>query len=166
MSYDGRAVANFILDACHEGGREVTNLSLQKIAFFCHAWSLVNLGRPLIKHRFEAWEFGPVLPYLYRDFRSFGDQPIRSKAKRINPQTGTLETVPYKFDYDTDQLLRKVVKFYSLLRAGDLVELTHAEGGPWFRIWNHKSVAKPGMQIDDASIEAFYRKVRAPFTLQ
>lgn len=166
MSYDGRAVANFILDACRDNRREVTNLSLQKIAFFCHAWSLVDLGMPLIKHKFEAWEFGPVLPYLYREFRSFDRASIQSRATRINPQTGHAETVPYQFDTDTERLLRKVVDFYSLLRAGDLVELTHAEGGPWYKVWNHKSVTRPGMQIDDASIAAYYRKVRAPFTLQ
>ena len=166
MSYDGREVANFILDTCEGDQRSVTNLALQKITYFCHAWTLVRLRRPLIRHKFEAWELGPVLPYLYREFRSYDRSPIQGRAKRINRHSGALEVVPYAFDATTEEVLMEVVGFYSRMRAGDLVELTHAVGSPWYRVWNHESVALPGMQIDDAETEAFYSKVRAPFTKQ
>ena len=61
MSYDGRAVANFVLDFCDQHQRGITNLSLQKIVYFCHVWSLIEFDRPLVKQRFEAWQYGPVL---------------------------------------------------------------------------------------------------------
>jgi len=80
MSHDGRAVANFVLDVCEQAGREVTNLSLQKIVFFCHAWSLAVRKEPLVKHEFEAWQFGPVLQYLYREFKVAEREPIRERV--------------------------------------------------------------------------------------
>lgn len=124
MSFDGRAVANYVLDLCETDGRPITHLSLQKIVFFCHAWALAELKEPLIRHQFEAWQFGPVLQYLYRDFREFDREPITSRATKLNANTGVKEIVSYNFDAKTEDLLQKVVKFYSRLSAGTLVALS------------------------------------------
>ncbi|MGJ5092181.1 Panacea domain-containing protein [Bradyrhizobium oligotrophicum] len=166
MAHDGRAIANFVLDECEKRGVEVTNLSLQKLVYFCHAWSLIELHSPLVAHRFEAWEFGPVLPYLYREFRGNDRSPIRRRACRIDPATGQSQVVPYKFDAATTDVLRKIIAFYSRLRPGDLVELTHVKGGPWYKVWNHSGSVNPGMKIADEDIVRFYSKHVAPYTLQ
>src|SRR3954452_15975193 len=113
MAYDGRAVANFVLDYCAAHGRSVSNLALQKIVFFCHVWSLIQLKRPLVKHQFEAWQFGPVLQYLYREFKAYDRAPIEGRATRMSPQSGQVEVVPYDFDTETLALLEKTVAFYS-----------------------------------------------------
>ncbi len=164
--YDGRAIANFVLDFCEARHRRVTNLALQKIVYFCHVWSLIELGRPLIRHRFEAWEYGPVLPYLYREFRNYDRAQIVGRATRIDPKDGKHRVVVYDFDRETDSLLREIADFYSRLRASDLVELSHAEGGPWHRVWNHGGKVNPGMQIEDAKIVEFYSKAVRPFPIQ
>lgn len=164
--YDGRAIANFILDYCDSRNRAVTNLALQKLVYFCHVWSLIGTGAPLVKHRFEAWEFGPVLPYLYRSFKRFDRSPIVGRATRIDPYDGKSRIVCYNFDEATDSLLREVTEFYSRVKAEDLVELSHAEGGPWHSVWHHAGSVNPGMQIDDRSIVEFYSKVPPPFSLQ
>lgn len=166
MSLDGRAVANFVLDFCDARSRELTNLSLQKIVYFCHVWSLIELRRPLVKHQFEAWQFGPVLQYLYREFKKFEDRPIAGRATRIDPETGVKETVRYAFDSETEELLGRVVDFYSRLRASDLVALSHAKGGPWEEVWNHCGAANPGMRIEEDAIASYYSKVRPPFSIQ
>lgn len=163
MSHDGREVANFILDFCESEHLEITNLSLQKIVYFCHVWSLVQLKRPLVRHQFEAWQFGPVLQYLYRDFKDFDRTEIKARSKKLNPVTGTSEVVDYSFDQETEQLLRNVISFYGRRKAGTLVELTHVEGGPWHEVWNYEGDIKPGMKIENASISDYYSKVRAPF---
>lgn len=165
-AYDGRAIANFILDYCDSRGRRVTNLALLKIVYFCHVWSLVALGRPLVRHKFEAWEFGPVLPYLYRSFKNFDRLPIVGRAMGIDAVDGKQRVVGYNFNVGTDSLLREIVEFYSRLSAGALVELSHAEGGPWHSVWNHAGTVNPGMKIDDASIVEFYSKVSPPFSIQ
>ncbi|HEU4773686.1 MAG TPA: type II toxin-antitoxin system antitoxin SocA domain-containing protein [Lysobacter sp.] len=163
MSSDGRAVANFVLDLCDSEGRPITNLSLQKIVFFCHAWSLAELGEPLIKHQFEAWQFGPVIQYLYRDFRGFDRKPITSRASKLDPETGRHVVVGYSFDVQTVEFLEKVVRFYSRLSAGTLVELSHVEGGPWHEVWNHDGKVNPGMRIDNDRIASYYATACVPF---
>lgn len=166
VTYDGRAIANFVLDHAERAGVAVTNLSLQKIVYFCHVWSLINLQRPLVKHSFEAWEYGPVLQYLYREFKGFGASAITSRARRLDPLAGGSEIVPYAFDQETRELLKEVVNFYVRLSASTLVELTHAEGGPWHTVWNHAGKVNPGMRIDNRDIADFYARVSTPFTLQ
>jgi uncharacterized phage-associated protein len=166
MSLDGRAVANFVLDFCEARGRRITNLCLQKIVYFCHVWSLIQLGKPLVRHQFEAWQFGPVLQYLYREFRRFDDQPIVGRATKIDPATGKSAIVKYALDDETEELLNRVVDFYSLLSPADLVQMCHAKGGPWDKVWNHQGRVYPGMKIDNSAIVQFYCKVNFPFVSQ
>lgn len=166
MSYDGRAIGNFVLDFCDARGRGISNLALQKIVYFCHVWSLIELHKPLIKHKFEAWELGPVLPYLYRDFREFDRTPIKGRARGLDPVSGDIRTVGYQFAPETVRFLEITTDFYSRLRVGDLVELSHVEGGPWHKVWYHRGIVNPGMKIDDAEIAAFYSKARRPFSVQ
>ena len=166
MTHDGRAVANFVLDHVEASGGTVTPLALQKIVYFCHVWSLIELRRPLIRHSFEAWEHGPVLQYLYREFKRFGAKPILGRAQRLNPISGVNERVPYAFDHETIGLLNRVIGFYGRLPAGALVELTHAPDGPWHKVWHHGSSINPGMKIDNRDIERFYARPPRSETLQ
>lgn len=164
--HDGREIANFILDFCDAQGRVVTNLALQKLVFFCHVWSLIEKNRPLVRHSFEAWEFGPVLPYLYRDFRSFDKSPINCRSQKIDPLSGKKQIVSYRFERETHNLLVKIVDFYSRLNAGQLVDLSHAAGGPWHQAWNHGGRVNPGMKISDDRIIEFYSRAIRPFSVQ
>lgn len=166
MTYDGRAVANFVLDHADQLGIKVTNLSLQKLVYFCHVWSLIELGKPLIKQSFEAWEYGPVLQYLYREFKKFGSTPVVGRAQQTNPFSGKQERVSQTFDLATEDLLKRVVGFYGRLSAGTLVTLTHADGGPWHRVWHQGGRINPGMHIDDREILRFYSRIPQPFRLQ
>lgn len=165
MAYDGREIANFILDFCESNKRSVTNLALQKLVYFCHVWSLVRFNKPLIRHKFEAWEFGPVLPYLYREFKHFDRSPINGRAKRLDPLTGKSRLVAYSFDEETCRLLRETVEFYSRIGTKHLVELSHVEGGPWFNVWYHEATVNPGMAIEDDTIQNYYSKIPSPFTV-
>lgn len=166
IGYDGRAVANFILDFCDRRDQNVTNLALQKVVYFCHVWSLIELQRPLIRHKFEAWEFGPVLPYLYRDFKSYDRAPIAGRAMQIDPENGRHRVVAYSFDAETGLLLENITRFYIRMRACDLVDLSHAAGGPWHSVWNHGGIVNPGMKIENSKILEFYSKTVPPFSIQ
>ncbi|MAE50882.1 MAG: hypothetical protein CMH27_03650 [Micavibrio sp.] len=156
MVYDGREIANFILDFCDKKNVRVSNLALQKILYFCHVWSLVKLDQPLIRHQFEAWQFGPVLQYVYREFKDFEKQPITSRAYKLDAQTGQKYKAAYCLDSPTQELLENVVGFYSRLPASYLVDLSHAKGGPWDIVYNHTEKVRPGMKIDNACIRQYY----------
>jgi len=160
MSYDGREIANFVLDFCDARNRKVSHLSLQKIVYFCHACFLAEFRKPLVRHAFEAWEFGPVLQYLYHEFKAFERSPITTRAKKINIQTGAKEKVVYHFDEQTRNFLTNVINFYSQLTPTQLVEISHMKGGPWDKVWNHKGQINPGMKIEDREIMRYYSQLQ------
>lgn len=160
MTFDGRAIANCILDIADADGIEVTNLSLQKLMYFCHAWHLVETGEPLVKTEFEAWQHGPVLQYLYRQFKDFENRPIRSRATAMNPHNGKQELVAYRIEEETKERLRRVVGFYGRMEPWDLVDMSHEKGGPWFEVWNHSGRINPGMKISHTAIHEFFSRTK------
>jgi len=164
--HDGLGVANFILDYADEKGIEITNLSLQKITYFCHVWYLVKTGRPLIRHQFEAWEYGPVLPYLYRAFSKFGDQIITGRATQLDPKTGKQTISKVGMNDDEGRTLRDIIAFYSQLNSGQLVEQSHIPDGPWHKAWYHQSKVNPGMKINNDTILDFYSSHQPGYILQ
>jgi uncharacterized phage-associated protein len=107
-----------------------------------------------------------VLPYIYRLFKRFDSLPIVGRATELDALSGENRIVAYVFDQQTQKLLEKIVDFYSRLRAGDLVELSHVRGGPWHLAWFHQGTVNPGMKIDDAKIVEFYGKASRPFSIQ
>ena len=121
--------------------RVQTNLSLQKLVYFCHVWSLIDLHKPLIKHNFEAWEYGPVLQYLYREFKVWGRSVIRNRARRLDPFSGRREIVPYAFDEATVSLLSRR-RFLRPSQRGYACRLTHAENGPWHKVWHQAATSR------------------------
>lgn len=159
MGFDGRQVANFVLDYADGQGWGVTNLALQKLVYFCHAWMLVKTGVPLVRHEFEAWEYGPVLQYLYREFKPFGSSRITSRCRGLNRNSGQIEVVAYDFDAATIEILETVLSFYGRMSPSKLVDLSHAEGGPWHSVWNHDGIVNPGMRIENERIRDYYSRL-------
>lgn len=160
---DGRAIANLVLDLADEAGTPISNLALQKILFFCHGWTMAKLGEPLIKQEFEAWQYGPVLAHVYREFKGFDRAPITGRARRLDPSIGIYVEARADVSVEVFELVRKVVAFYGALRPGTLVELSHAQDGPWAAVWNHEGEINPGMRIESEEVKAYFHRVTAPF---
>lgn len=156
MDADGRAIANYVLDRCRVNGRGVTNLALQKIIYFCHVWMLIKHKESLVRHEFEAWEFGPVLPYVYRDFKAHGDGEITTRAYSLNTENGQRELAKIDFPAEKKEFINLIIDFYGRLSAFDLVKMSHVNNGPWDQAWRHAGKVNPGMKINNQVIKDFY----------
>lgn len=78
-------VARYIIWYCKEQGYTISNLKLQKILYFVQAEFLVSRGEPCFYEEIEAWDFGPVIPEVYHEFKIYGSSAIpRSEAKNSN----------------------------------------------------------------------------------
>jgi len=67
---------------CKAGDWRVTNLQLQKILYFSQMCYLGLEHDRLADTAFEAWDYGPVSPKVYRQVRMFGSSPIRDVFSR------------------------------------------------------------------------------------
>jgi uncharacterized phage-associated protein len=157
-AYDPRAVANLMLDEANERGIKITNLALQKLLYFAHGIYLTQTKRPLVSGYFEAWQFGPVHPAVYRAFKGAGSDAIAVRAVAKDPLTGKERDLPLPADKDVKELVAEVVWRYGKLSPGRLVDLSHAKGSPWDVVVDKaRTDVAFGMRIPDTVILERFR---------
>lgn len=165
--YDVRDVANFTLDYADSRSLDISNLSLQKLLYFIHGWFYSIFDEPLIKNKFEAWQYGPVQRVLYDQFKTFRDRPIKNaRATYIDPTTGQSFVKPAKIRDDHAEIIRAVLQKYERYSAGELVNESHAEDSPWEYVWQQaEDTVYPGMKIPDALILDHFKRLAPILTI-
>ena len=120
---DSRVIANwFIRRARGDHGRALTPMQLQKLVYFAHGWAMALHRDPLIRDEVQAWEFGPVIPSLYRALAQWGADPVTDEIEAAPDQ----ELMPYE-----EEVLEEVYTAYAGYPAATLSALTHRRGTPW-----------------------------------
>lgn len=152
MGFDPRAVSNMLLDFADSADVNITNLSLNKILFFCHSDSITEQGKPLINLTFEAWKYGPVLPLIYHQFKKHGRHFITSRATKLCRETGDNVTVSYSDLVEHEKFLNSCFIRYTTLAPSALVSLSHSPGGAWDTVWNSSDTETYDMKISDELI--------------
>jgi uncharacterized phage-associated protein len=154
---DPRSVANMLLDIAAEQQRPLTNLALQKLLYFAHGIFLIETGKPLVSGYFEAWQYGPVHPAVYKAFQEAGEKAISSRASRVDVVTRVRTRLPPPSDPAIRDVCRRVMVNYGRLTAGRLVDISHAKDAPWQYIVNKaKTSLALGLRIpDDVIVKRF-----------
>ena len=126
-SYDARDIANWFVehtnaDENRKGKDEFLSItSLLKLTYIAHGWCLALQQKPLYVNHTEAWQYGPVVPDIYKYFRRQGTQ--------IKKTLDMGREIKF-FDADIS-LLTEIYDVYSKFRPSQLSYLTHVAGGPW-----------------------------------
>lgn len=136
MAYDGRAVANLLLDLADEMGLSLTHMAVHKVIFFAHGWRLAARREPLIRQSFEAWECGPIIRSVYDALKSAGRARITTRAHGFDPVERTPFLVTAEFPAEDRAFLRAILAAYGRLSATTLSDITHRRGGAWDRVWD------------------------------
>ena len=121
MTYDARQIANWFVDRAKRDGRQLSVMSLLKLVYIAHGWHLETQGEPLFTNGIQAWQYGPVIPDVYRDFRKQG--------VTITEKVGTVDDA--SLARDDENLLEQIWQIYGGLSAFRLSDITHVTGGPW-----------------------------------
>jgi uncharacterized phage-associated protein len=145
--HDVRAVANFVLAQAFRDGREVSNLSLNKIIYFLHAAFLHQFQKPLVTAKIEAWNHGPVFREIYHQFKRFGPGNITELARRLNPISGQYEQADGNFSTQEQEFLRTQCAELLKVSAGRLVDMSHVPDGPWHKARFGNGIVNPGVEI-------------------
>ena len=110
-------VAQYILEKI---GKTITTIKLQKLVYYCQAWSLVWTEKPLFEEEIQAWANGPVVPALYAKHRGL----FEISAKNcLGGNSASLTD-------DEMDTIDHVLEGYADKPAMYLVQLSHAEQ-PW-----------------------------------
>lgn len=134
MPYSTASIANALLNRAALDGQKLTHLKLQKLLYFAAGYFQAAYGEPLIDNRFEAWEYGPVVPAIYHEFKHYSMRPITAPALAYDPETGVMSPVPIPTN---DPRVEKVIDYvwttYGKFSAAQLSDMTHRANSPWDR---------------------------------
>lgn len=118
-------------------------MKLQKLVYYCQAWSLVWDEAPMFDNRIEAWANGPVVPDLYAQHK--GLFMIETWHGNAND-----------FSECEAETIEAVVDHYAKYTAQQLSDLTHSEA-PWREAREGLLATERGSQeISQAALAEFY----------
>lgn len=170
MPYNSKAVANWFLDRAAKDQVPLSPMKLQKLIYFAHGWALAVLGMPLIDEHPEAWDYGPVIPSIYHEFKSFGRDSITKHATRLEFSGSEKDGFAAEFvapkipesEGQINEFLERVWQVYGSLSGIQLSNMTHVSGGAWEKAYA-SARDKKGTDIpDDLIKDEFIAKMNAP----
>ena len=126
MTVSAHAIANEFIKLAQEEGKSLTNMQLQKLVFLSQGYTLAILDHPLYYHNTHAWQWGPVIPKLYKPLQKFG-------RSLVTDQLEADDTLPQ--DSEEMEIVRAVWEGYGHLSGGQLSALTHKPNTPWSTTW-------------------------------
>ena len=126
------AVANAFIQLAEQDGSSISNMKLQKLAYFAQGfYAAFNQGQALFNEEIEAWKYGPVIPELYHKFKIFlaGAIPSTHPYRDATPLTPNERAI-----------IEWVYKNLGQHSAIKLSDFSHTQGSPWDRVFNGGTV--------------------------
>ena len=119
----------------------ITHLKTQKLLYFSVGHCLAKNNRYIVEEKFQAWQFGPVLPGAYNSLKKYGEGQI---YELIEYEDGQCYLYTEGEVFEGIQYTINKLKDFS---AWELVEKSHAEDGPWLETVRTKGL-KTDIDID------------------
>ena len=136
MAYNALDIARYVIKYSNDRDYGVSNLKLKKILYFIQAYFLTQTNSPCFKEPIEAWDFGPVVPDVYKQYKAYGGTDIPTMKSYVSFDGNDIwKSKRIRFNKinikDEDKILiNKVIDKFSEYSATDLVTLTQHQT-PW-----------------------------------
>ena len=131
---------------CERGGWELTHLEIHKLLYLANMYHLAYFGKPIIDRKFEAWIYGPVQPGLYDELKHYGPDIVVGFSVNAEERVG---------DGTQKDILDYVFDTYGNRKLGELIKLTHRDGGGWSKNWTPGNTFHGRKITDDDIREEF-----------
>lgn len=147
MPYSASLIAYAFVKKGMEAGKPVTQMKLQKMVYFAHGYHLAKYGEPLIIEDFEAWQFGPVAPSIYNEFKLYGSDPI------LMEETGKWEAERRALSPEANDAINYTWEATKDISAYKLSGWTHHKNSPWAAAYQPNIV---GTVIENNEIKTYF----------
>ena len=141
--YNATDVARYIIAYEAAQGRPVSNLRLQKLLYFVQANCIVSTDKPCFSSRMEAWDYGPVVPSVYREYCIYAGAAIPA-----SPITSSLNAIATEDAPPVNSMLDRCAS----ISTTNLVSISHKQA-PWFDAY-HNPLTN---EITAQSIKNYFR---------
>jgi len=140
-------VCRYVINYSNRKDYGVSNLKLQKLLYFIQVYFLLNSdnNEPCFSERIEAWDFGPVVPVAYQEYKQYGSTDIPFVDSYMDFDVNdpwNVSIIEFDEDCITEKdknLINDVVTRLADYSATDLVDITHHQA-PWKDVYvKHKN---------------------------
>ena len=117
----------------------ITNLKLQKILYFVQVFHLVKKDKPLFTENIQAWQYGPVVYEVYKQYKkNRSDSIIRTKDTSVISE-------------QDKQFIEEIWDSFGKYSTTKLVAITHAHT-PWQEAYKTNNQV-----ISNKSLQEYYK---------
>ena len=120
-------------------------MQLQKLVFLAQGYALALLDRPIFKHDVHAWQWGPVIPKLYKVLQKYGAGDVAEEIQATDSVADGSEE---------SEIVRGVWDAHKSYTGSQLSSLTHKQGTPWSLTWEKERFAI----IPEELIASYYKQ--------
>ncbi|VXC73819.1 Phage protein [Enterobacterales bacterium 8AC] len=147
-------LCDYIITKISASGETMSNLKLQKLAYYADAWYLAFFDEKLVDEGFQAWIHGPVSRVLYNRFAS--SKSLYSDITIADCTLGfELADVPTVAAAHIDSVL----EVYGAFSGAQLEDMTHKEE-PWLKAREGYRPSERCEEIIDRNITRDYYRSR------
>lgn len=148
MAASATILSNNILVRARKSHSDITPMKLQKLLYYTCVRYAKETGKLPISERFEVWQYGPVVPSVYTEFKSFGSTPIKKFAVNAD---GKAQMVDESFNPVLQDCLDYVWDNFSCFSGVELSRRTHLKGSGWYSAFqrNGDYITTEEMKNDD-----------------
>lgn len=136
-TYTAAAVAKRFLSLAQkdpEHIQDISNMKLQKLVFFAQLCSLCSHdGTPIHCNNTHAWDYGPVVPALYKMLKPFGRRFI---SLDIPEMAAVFNNEADITDEEAIEIIQIVWNKFKTWTSIQLSALTHRKNSPWAITYN------------------------------
>lgn len=157
--YSALEVARHIINYANSNDQLLSNLKLQKLLYFVQAEFLTSQGRTCFTDDIEAWNFGPVVPAVFREFKIFGSfhiPPVKHYYVEDESQTFNFRRVVFYDIEITDEdktVIDEVVDYFADCSSVELTDLTQKQ-----LPWQNAYIKHLKIVISPQSIKEYFTK--------
>ena len=152
MALSSTIVCNNILRRSFAENIVVTPMKLQKLMYFISCEYVKATDSELLSEDFCVWQYGPVLPSVYDEFKSFHGNQITSYSKDAKGDSFAYneETSP-----NLKNAIERIWKSFKNKSGIELSNITHEENSGWSKalLLRQEKITTDQMKADDS-----YRK--------
>ncbi len=131
MAVHANIIANEFITLAQQEGKKLTNMQLQKLVYIAQGYNLALLDQCLYFNNTHAWQWGPVIPNLYKKLQRYGPGFV---SNRINILKDVVSSIPVK----SKEIIAAVWDSYGSYTGEQLSSITHQSDSPWSVTWAEK----------------------------
>lgn len=142
--YNVLDISRYIINYSNNNNYIISNLKLQKLLYFIQVYFLIETKKPCFNETIEAWDFRPVIPVAYDEYKGYAGTHIPHIKQYIEYDKNNIWNTK-RVDYnnnmiliDDKKLINAIVDKLENYTSTDLVTLTQNQK-PWVNVYESDS---------------------------